>query len=66
MGKMQDRRRKAKKTKKSLHQLAQELKNTNKIQKAPTPPPGFAHKSKKDYNRKDNQKIINKALSDAE
>lgn len=61
---MADRRRKAKKNKKTLSQLKQAVESIAKNQKAPTPPPGFAHNSKKDYNRKDNKKIIEKALDD--
>lgn len=39
-------------------------KKVKKIQKTgvriPVPPPGYAHRSKKDYNRLENKKIINK------
>ena len=62
MGKSADRRRKAKKAKKKKAKLLKSL-DTLKF-RIPTPPPGFSFKSKKDYNRDDNRKAIDKSLKD--
>ena len=62
MGKMADRRRKRKKNKKTISKLLESLKNITP--RMLLPPIGSAFKSKKDYNRKDNKKIIKKELKD--
>lgn len=63
MGKMADRRRKKSKKSKSLSKLLELLKEKIII-KAPTPPTGFVHKSKKKYDRKKDKTIIEKALKE--
>lgn len=55
-------KRKKNKKKKSIAQMKQAIENISKNQKAPTPPPSYAFKSKKDYNRKDNKKAVQKGL----
>lgn len=62
MGKMAKRRRRAKK-KKSLSKLIESLKKIKA--RIPTPPTGSAFKTKKDYDRKNNKKAIEKELKDA-
>ncbi|MHA1675726.1 MAG: hypothetical protein ACTSU6_00955 [Candidatus Njordarchaeales archaeon] len=61
MGKMSDRRRKRKKNKVSSSKLLELLQKITLI-KAPTPPTGYAFKSKKDYDRKNNKKVVKKLL----
>ena len=58
MGKMKDRKRKKKKIIKSKR-----LRKLPELRK-PIAPPSKRHKSKKDYNRKNNEKEINQSLND--
>jgi len=61
MGKMSCRRRKAKKMKNKLAKL---MKSLIKIKpRIPVAPAGSRFKSKKDYDRKENNKVINKELN---
>ena len=62
MGKVAERRRKAKKKRKTIANLIELLKNI-KI-RVKTPPTGHAFKSEKDYDRKRNKKIIKDSLND--
>ena len=62
MGKMSDRRRKAKKQKNKKAKMLKSLQ-LPKI-RVPIPPVGSAFKSPKDYNRSENKKIIQKELLD--
>lgn len=60
MSKMSDRRRKAKK---KQNKKRKALKSLNNIKsRIPVPPPGYSFKSKKDYNRQDNKKIVDREL----
>jgi len=56
------RRRKAKKTRKTLSNLMKSLENIKP--RVPVPPTGVAFGSIKDYNRKDNKKAIREGLDD--
>lgn len=60
MGKMSKRKRKASKAKKKFKEALNNLQ-TPKI-RIPVPPVGSAFKSKKDYDRSNNKKIIEKEL----
>jgi hypothetical protein len=62
MRKSMKRRRKAKKTRKTIANLIDLLKNI-KI-RVQIPPVGHAFKSIKDYNRKDNKKAAKDGLDD--
>lgn len=60
MGKMSSRRRKAKKMK---NKLAKFMKSLIKIKpRIPVAPAGSRFKSKKDYDRKENKKVVQKEL----
>jgi len=62
MGKMAERRRKKKKKKSKLAKL---IKSLNFMKpRIPIPPPGCAFKSKKDYDRSENKKIIDGELDE--
>jgi len=62
MGKMSSRRRKASKAKKKF---SKQLKSLDKPKmRIPVPPVGTAFKSKKEYNRSENKKIIQKVIID--
>lgn len=58
---MAKRRRKMKKCRKTLPKLL-EILNNIKI-RVPVPPVGAVFKSKKDYNRRNNKKIVEKELN---
>ena len=61
MGKMNDRRRRATKAK---NKLKKRLKSLDSLPfRKPTAKAGWAFKSKKDYDRKQNKKIVDKEMS---
>lgn len=60
MGKMNDKRRKASKAKKKKSEALKNLQNIKT--RIATPPSGYAFKSKKDYDRRNNKKAIQKEL----
>jgi len=62
MGKMTKRSRKKKKAKNKLAKLMESLSFLKT--RIPTPPSGFSFKSKKDYDRRDNKKAVNRALNE--
>lgn len=62
MSKMAKRRKKAKKNKKTIANLIKSLKNIK--MRIPTPPPGISFKSIRDYNRRNNKKIIKEEQHD--
>lgn len=62
MGKMAKRQRKKKKAKKKLAKFMESLSFIKP--RAPVPPPGFSFKSKKDYDRRDNKKAVDKAMNE--
>jgi hypothetical protein len=63
MGKMAKRRQKKKKAKKKLSEL---MNSGNFFQKprVPVPPSTKAFKSKKDYDRSENKKVVEKELDE--
>jgi len=62
MSKMAKRRRKARKSKKTIAKLIESLKNI-KI-RGKIPPVGSAFKSIKDYNRKNNKKAVDEGMNE--
>lgn len=63
MSKMAKRRQKKKKAKKKLSDLMKLGKFFNKP-RVPVPPSTKAFKSKKDYKRSENKKVVEKALNE--
>ena len=63
MSKMAKRRRKAKKTRKTISNLLKQLENIKP--RCPIPPVGTSFASIKDYRRRNNKKAVDEGLEDA-